>query len=559
MKRCTAVIVFALFFVGSLLAAITPAQISLDSPIYREMDTLYRLTGRPLPSSSRPWNSYEALQLLEAVPAGGRYAELWNAIADRLDHQEIKRVTDTFAWRITPTLNAEVYLHTNPGDFTTYSDWMYSYDERKPMLSLDIAMQYGNTFYFATALEVGVGAYSETLDPTPSTTLKFDKPIGALFDADSVILPPSVYLYREIFNTNIYRSGMNFEADFPRCSQLTVAGPWWEVSLGRGPRKWGHGATGDLIIGSHISNHTSLSASFFSPTAKIQLLYLFFTDFVTQTRNRMFLGHRFEFQPLSWARFTFSENIMVLLSGISPEFFDPTYMYHNVYDPHHANAIAALEAEFVITRGLSFHAQAALDQFQLPSEGGSEANAMAFLANLSYSWQQRRGYWTAQAEFVLIDPAFYRREEVDFLVARGLLKNQISPVVIIDYLGYRWGSDSLVYSANIGYYIPDLLDLTGSVTIHRQGEMTYRHPHDGDDGNNTTHPTGELDGPPPYGNDVTERLIISLAGSWQTPVKGLSLHSQIDWIGRRVYHKDTKSASDYVQDLQITVGVSKSF
>lgn len=558
MKRRAAVIVCILFCMSVPLAAATPAQIPLNCPIYQEMDTLYRLTGRPLPSASRPWNSYEALQLLEAIPADGPYSELWNTIADRLDNDQLKRVSDSYAWRITPTLNAEAYLHTNPTNFKTYSDWMYSYDERKPMLDLDIAMQFGKTFYFATSLEAGVGAYSETFDPENNTTNQ--QPVGALFDANAVTLVDSAYSYREVFNTNIYRSGLNFEADFPRRSQLTVAGPWWEVSLGRGPRKWGHGATGDLIIGSHISNHTSLSASFFNPTAKIQFLYLFFTDFVTKTKNRMFLGHRFEFQPLPWARFTITENIMVLLNDISPELFDPTYMYHNVYDEHFANAIAGVEAEFAIIDGLSFHLQAALDQFQLSSEKGSEANALAFLANLSYSWQQQRGYWTAQAEFVLIDPAFYRRHEVDFLVARDLIKNQRSGVVIIDYLGHRWGSDSLVYSANIGYYIPNLLTLDGSVTIHRQGEMTYRRPHDYEGtGNNKKTPPGSLGGPPPFGDNVTERLIISLSGSWQTPVKGLSLHSQIDWIGRRVYHKSTKSASAYAQDLQFTVGVSKSF
>ncbi len=516
MRRCAAVIVSILFCIHVPLAAVTPAQIPLNSPIYQEMDTLYRLTGRPLPSSSRPWNSYEALQLLKAIDADGPHSELWATIAARLDEPSLNRVSDSYAWRITPTIAAEAYLHTNPSDFKTYSDWLYSYDERRPMLDLDIAMQYGNTFYFATSLEAGVGAYSETLDPENNTTNL--KPIGALFDANAVTLVDSAYSYREVFNANIYRSGLNFEADFPRRSQLTLAGPWWEVSLGRGPRKWGHGATGDLIIGSHISNHTSLSASFFNPTAKIHFLYLFFTDFVTKTKNRMFLGHRFEFQPLPWARFTLSENIMVLLSGISPEFFDPTYVYHNVYDPHYANAIAALEAEFAITDGLSLHLQAALDQFQLPSETGSEANAMAFLANLSYSWQQNRGYWTAQAEFVLIDPAFYRRHEVDFLVARDLIKNQRSKVVIIDYLGHRWGSDSLVYSANIGYSIPNLLTLDGSVTIHRQGEMTYRRPHDYEGtGNNKDTPPGSLSGPPPFGDDVTERLIISLSGSWQTP------------------------------------------
>ncbi len=67
-------------------------------------------------------------------------------------------MSDSFAWRITPTIAAEAYLHTNPSDFKTYSDWMYSYDERRPMIYLGVAMQYGNTFYFATSLEGGGGS-----------------------------------------------------------------------------------------------------------------------------------------------------------------------------------------------------------------------------------------------------------------------------------------------------------------------------------------------------------------------------------------------------------------
>ena len=158
MKRRAAVIVCILFCMSVPLAAATPAQIPLNCPIYQEMDTLYRLTGRPLPSSSRPWNSYEAVQLLEAIPADGPYSELWATIAARLNAPSINRVSDSFAWRITPTLNAETYLHTNPSDFKTYSDWMYSYDERRPMIDLGVAMQYGNTFYFATSLEGGGGS-----------------------------------------------------------------------------------------------------------------------------------------------------------------------------------------------------------------------------------------------------------------------------------------------------------------------------------------------------------------------------------------------------------------
>lgn len=551
MKNRVFASVLALIIICTSAFAATAAQIPLDSPLYQQMDTLYRLTGRPLPSSSRPWNTYEAIALLEAIAKDGPYESLRVSIARQLGADSLHRVDETFGWRITPTISMEGYLHTNPTDFTTYSDWIYSYDQRRPMLDLDIAMQYGSTLYFATSLQAGVGAFSEDLDGPNNP--KFGEPVGALYPKDTIILPTTVHQYRAVISSNLYTSGLNFEADFPRRSQLTVAGPWWAVSLGRGPRLWGHGITGNLIIGDHISNHTSLSASFFNPVSKIQLLYLFFTNSQVSGMNRMFLGHRFEFQPLPWARLSVSENIMVLVDGLSPQFFDPTYIYHGVYDPARANAIAALEMEFAITRGLSLHVQGGLDQFQLPSETASTANAMAWLANLSYSWQHARGYWTAQSEFVMIDPSFYRRQNIDFLVARDLIKNQNHlPAYIIDYLGHRWGSDSVVCTAQIGYFVPDLLELSGAISIHRQGEMVYTKAHDGAD--NSSDPI--VNGPPPSGNTIVDRLILSLAGKWHTPLSGVTVYGQIDWIGRREFDTLIKRANRRDQDLQFILGLS---
>jgi hypothetical protein len=524
----------------------------MDSPIYQEMDTLFRLVGLPLPSASRPWNTNEAVKMLTMIPTDSPYEELRTIIEERLGPDNL--TDQSFSWRFTPTINLEGYLHTNPTDFKTYQDWNRSYDDRKPMVDLDFAFQYGSTVYFSTSAEVAVGAFNRPHDDEGAFETR---PIGALFKPNTVIIPISAYNYQRTMSSNFFQGMKNLEADFPRRSQLTAAGPWWAVTLGRGPRSWGHGQSGNLIIGGHISNHTSLSVSFFNPKAKVELLYLFFSNFEDRAANRMFLGHRFEFQPLKWARFGITENIMILLDGVSPQFFDPTYIYHGVYDPNYANAIAAIEAEFALVNGLSLHLQAALDQFQVATETAQTANAMALLANLTYGWQQKKGYWNTHAEFVLIDPAFYRRQYVDFLVARDLVKHENHlPVMLIDYLGHRWGSDSLVYQIGAEYFIPDLMAAYGSITIHRQGELTYTAYHN-DEGDNSEDPS--INGPPPSGKTVTDRLIISLGGRWDTPVKGLSLYSQVDWIGRRTWTKATRTSSGESGDFQVTVGVSKRF
>lgn len=556
MKVRTCFIALVLISASLLFGSYSPSQIPLDSPIYQEIDLLYRLHGLPLPSASRPWNTNEAVQILNILPEQSPYEELKEQAWQRIQINK----TDGFSSRVTPTIALEAYTHTNSTDFKTFEDWIYSYDEREPLFDLTIALQFSKSFLFETSLQAGVGGYTEKDTETALETYG----IGAILNSGSAKLVSSAYLYRRIFNTNIPNADKALEADFPRRSQLTYAGPWYAISLGRGPVSWGQGSSGNLVIGDHISNHTSLSASFFSQNTKLQLLYLFFPDLsLNNAGNRVFLGHRIEFRPLSWARFSISENIMANADTISPQYLDPTYIYHNIFDADNVNAIASIEADIAPAKGLSIHGQFALDQFQLSSEKAKTANALAYLGGVAYTWNQSTGYWTAQTEFASIDPAFYRRENVDFLVARDLMKHQahLQPM-IIDYLGYSYGSDSQVLQTKLTYFRPNLFSAEGSVTIHRQGELTYTsahyvNPDDAADVSNAKAPN--ISGPSPSGDSVSERLIVGLKGTYYTGWRNLELYAHADWIGRRILNKITNSYNSYASDLQLVFGLKLHF
>ncbi|MDD3059201.1 MAG: hypothetical protein PHO72_12845, partial [Sphaerochaeta sp.] len=350
MKVRTCFIALVLISASLLFGSYSPSQIPLDSPIYQEIDLLYRLHGFPLPSASRPWNTNEAVQILNILPEQSPYEALKEQAWQRIQTNQ----ADGFSSNVTPTIAMEAYTHTNSTDFKTFEDWIYSYDEREPLFDLTIALQFSKSFLFETSLQAGVGGYTEKDTETALETYG----IGAILNSGSAKLVSSAYLYRRIFNTNIPNADKALEADFPRRSQLTYAGPWYAISLGRGPVSWGQGSSGNLVIGDHISNHTSLSASFFSQNTKLQLLYLFFPDLSTPNAgNRVFLGHRIEFRPLSWARFSISENIMANADTMSPQYLDPTYIYHNIYNPDQVNSIASIEADIALARGLSLHGQ----------------------------------------------------------------------------------------------------------------------------------------------------------------------------------------------------------
>jgi len=556
--KCRLAVLMVLVCIGIFpLAAVSPAQIPLSSPIYEEIDLLYQLTGRALPSTSRPWNTYEALAILEVIETDTPYQDLWNTAYKRIGEKLYHQVDETFSYRISPTIALESYVHTNDQDFTSYDDWIYSYDERKPLLDLTLSMQFSTSFLFETSLQAGVGAYIEDVDPEGEIETWG---IGVILDQGDAFLVPDATLYRRTFSSNLPFFGSPMEPDFPRHSQMTYAGPWWAISLGRGAYSWGAGKSGNLVVGDHISNHTGLTASFFNQKFKAQLLYLFFPDVSQSGKSpRIFLAHRFEFNPASWARISISENVMANQNGLSLQYVDPTYIYHNIFDPPQVNSIASIEADITPLPGFSIHGQFALDQFQQSSEGAATANALAFLVSGSYSWDAQKGYFTFGLEAASTDPAMYRREYVDFLVARDLFKQDDSLPVIIDYLGYSWGSDSKVYQARLNYLLPGKVNLEASLTIHRQGELDYLAAHHVAESSSTNDKYPNISGPSPSGDTITERLIIGFGGTYYTDIPNLELFGQVNWIGKREFDRPSGSASGYADDFQVIFGITKRF
>ncbi|MFA6732336.1 MAG: hypothetical protein WCS07_06315 [Sphaerochaeta sp.] len=554
MKRLV-LLVATLLICVSLAAQSSPSSrmIPLSSPLYGQVDTLYRLAGLALPSASRPWSTQEARQILSTITELSEYQDLAKKAWQNIEATELKQISPTFGYLLSTTVNLEGYAHTNPTQFKTPSDWLYSVDERKPLFRFTMEMDFSDRLYFSTSVDIGVSSQRDG-DITDSTTT-----IGA-FKLGNVSLLQTAYRYQKYLLPNIPLSGSdNMLADWPRESQLSLAGDWWSLTTGRGALSWGSGQSGNLVLGSHITNHNHLKASFFAEQAKLEFLYLFLpnptgkTDSSGNEVQRLFLGHRLEAQPASWARIAITENVMYEGSSLILAYLDPTYIYHNLYDSDHLNAIASLEADIAILPSLSLHGQFALDQFQLPNETSTIANALAGLVNLSYSWEQK-GFWTASAEFAATDPTMYRREGIDFLVARGLHNN--GNPVLIDYLGYQYGSDSQVFALSLAYDNLTNLKLLLSTTLHRQGEVTYLTSHSS--GGNTQEP--DIKGPSPSGTQVKETLVISLKGTYTPSWKeNLSFTGQVDWIGKRTYTKATKAGSDHQSDFQLSLGCSLTF
>ncbi len=539
--------------------AYSPKTINIHSSLYEETDLLYRIHGFALPSGARPWSTEEAALILSVIPDGGLTAELKKQALSRLETTLPKQGTNGLSHRFSTTVALEAYTHTNTTDFILPQDWSYNNDRRLSLFDFRMELQWNNTFYFATGVELGPSA-TQRGDVKKPILPDHAEGVGAIIgkaDAQYAYLT-TANLFKKAFNTNLMTFDKDFQDLWPRDSQFTLGGTWWNASLGRGPVSWGGGQSGNLIIGNHIDFHNNLNISLFSEEFKLQFLYLFLPNPLQRAEERVFMGHRLETQPYPWMRLAITENVMFKGESLPLNYIDPTYIYHNLYNHDMLNAIAGMELHLAIHPGLSLHAQFALDQFQFANEGGGEANAMGLLVGMTHSTLLPKGVLSTTVELVGTDPSLYRRDEVDFLVVRGLFSN--GDPLTFDYLGYKWGSDSIVLSAEMVYVIPGDARYALNALIHRQGEVTLFGPHHkNNDGTYSNDKNSNISGPAPSGDSMTDRIIVGMQGSWWLKKVPMRFFCELSWIGKRTYVKSTRTSSEERADFQLVAGMVYSF
>lgn len=531
-------------------ASFSPKSIFLSSPLYDQVDALYRLEGLARPSDARPWSNEEAAQIIRKLPDSIKTRDLKEQTLGLLQETLDSTAGDDFSYHLSTIVALEAYAHTNQDDFVIQEDWVYGGDERKPLLDFRMEAQFGTIFYFGTSIEAGIGIY--TADDTKASIT--NESIGVILPASDPQVDRVTWseLYHRLFSTNALTKDTQFNATWPRTSQITIGTDWWNVSMARGAMRWGNGKSGDLAIGSHITSQNTLRFDFFSNGFKMELLYLFLEDHKDEANQRIFMGRRFEFEPFAWFRATISENVMYRGPSIAVKYLNPTSVYHNYYDSDKLNALASLEVNLAPCKGLSIYGQFALDQYQLSNETDSVANAMGRLIGTEYSWMQGKGIFSTSLEFVLTDPSLYRRDKVNFLLYRGM-KNNGGPYMF-DYLGYQYGSDSQVLRFDLSYLRAGSCKANFNATVLQQGEVGMYYT-DGD----TDTGYANILASTPSGDTITQTLILGLQGTWWPAFSMATLYSQVNWVARRTYTRSTEEISGRESDLQLILGVSFAF
>ncbi|AEV29091.1 hypothetical protein SpiGrapes_1278 [Sphaerochaeta pleomorpha str. Grapes] len=533
-----------------VFASFSPKRISLSSPLYDQVDALYRLEGLARPSDARPWSNEEAAQIIKKLPDSLKTRHFKEKTLSLLEKTLKSTAGDDFSYRISTTVALEAYAHTNMDDFIILEDWIFGGDERKPLLNFRMEAQFGTIFYFGTSIEAGIGLYTRS-DITEDIA---DENIGIILPASTSVIGHVTWseLYHRLFSTNAITADTQFYANWPNNSQITLGSNWWNVSMARGAIRWGNGKSGDLVIGGHINLQNTLRFDFFSNGFKMELLYLFLEDHEDEVNQRIFMGRRFEFEPFTRLRATITENVMYRGPSLEMKYLNPTSIYHNYYNSEKFNSIASLEINFAPCKGFSLYGQFALDQYQMSNETDSVANAMGRLIGAEYSWLSKEGIFSTSMEYVLTDPSLYRRDKINFLLYRGL-KNNGDPYVF-DYLGYQYGSDSQVLRFDLSYLRACTFKTNFTATVLQQGEVGMYYAIGDTD---TTY--ANILSSAPSGDTIRQKLILGLQGTWWPAFAPAALYGQINWIGKRTFTRSTEQISDREKDLQLILGVSFTF
>jgi len=515
------------------------------------MDLLYILQGYSRPSSARPWSVNEASLILSRVKGG---SELYAKIAKMLNRTMRISLADGFQADVSLDLNLEMYVHSNKEEFKTDRDWLYSFEERKPLLKLNFTFLVGDFFYIFTDLQYGRNRFTDQ-DDLVSVGGSSTKVVGSIIDntMDEGKLISSSWTYSQPFLTNILWPTHDLDMQVPKRAVISVGGNQWNFNLSRDRTEWGHGKTGNLIIGGHTDFHEFAKLNVFTNFFKYEWVNLFFETNPSYKESlsadkefRIFMAHRLEFRPHAKVTFTLSENIMYRNDVFSFRYLNPAFIYHNLNSSTMFNAIAHLELDYTPIKGVNVYGQFALDQATAPNEPDSQAPAYGWLAGLEYATGLKRGYLLTSLEFVYNSPAMYRRKDVDFLMFRRYPTNIQGSgghfYSHIDYVGYKWGGDLQALQLEVVYKHLGWGEIGLKLFGLRLGEVDYF------TSNSVVNSVRER---APSGVDVQEKGIISLWGKTESFLKypHLSLQGQLDFIGEL----GTKG------DVQLTLSSSISF
>lgn len=480
------------FSSGNLPFIESGVLIPLESDIYSKLDALFVLSGRGVPSTSRPYTVAEARNELDKIDVLSLSKEkkvLYDELYETLFIEDKDQIALSFS--IAP----ELYGHTN-SSYNREEYWDYGYEERSHLFSVALDNS-THGFYGHLELSMGKGMVSKddvtkslvTLEEWVESQGKTWSGIGTLIDKSegakiNVIGRQSNYTSYLV--TNIPTTS-NSDVNMPRRAYLNYASNFFSLGVYKSPKVWGYNKSGNFIYDSHNDYYNTLTLKTFSKRFNLEYTIMFPEAYRGGTNyyssndgsGRLFASHRLEVNLFDSLNMALSENVMYRYnSNIDLSLLNPATFYHNNVNNKQFNALAHLEVEYSIASGLLIYGQLVIDQGSFPGfeDSTKEDQAMGYSLGLEYDCFIKSGLAKFSIEGIYNNPALYRPTgSSDFIVNYNYINDDKSggyySYPFFTYMGYKYGGDTI--SVNIdANYSKDSYKLYSSFEILFDGEFS---------------------------------------------------------------------------------------
>ena len=545
--------------------------IELESPLYKEMDALYALSSLPSPNTNRPWTESQARLYLNQID----YSSL-DFVGQEIYKDLEKEINSGLRWNFEDefslsggiTFSNEFYFHNN-SDFDTEEEWVRSWNDRKPLIRLWGEASSLSHFYTAADILYRFGrATKEDVYGLCSDIVTTDGYIGSYkVDGDVPYVKSSKY-FSSLFASNFYTDTQNFSFIWPRRAIFSMGGKGWNLSFSRDRMKLGKSHIGSLLVDDHTDYTDSIRTTFSNRYFTYDWILLPLNTLtgnaeITPSESRVYMIHTLDFRILNRVSLKLSENVVWKYSTFDLGVLNPSFFFHNLNNRSLFNALAYIELNVAVCKGLNLYGQYAMDQARAPHEGESQSDSSGFSLGAEYTFTSLEGVFSIYSEYLMTTPLLYRRDKIDFIkVSRYYHQGDqyfdtYGHMPFFEYIGYRYGGDTRTIKTGVTY----LNALWGSAECYIQlmehGEMSKYKSHN-DEGKNDE--DANLRGSTPYGSSVTRAVIISIKGdvdlssllSWP----GIKAYGEADWIVRGNYLKENGKYTDYATDFQVSLGIS---
>ena len=577
MKRILIAIAIALLVSASVFAYSNQQKIySVDSGVYKAMETLYILSGKALPSSSGPWSEMELQKMLAKIDRSSlsdAAQKYYDYVEGMITSEPRRQYADNFAMEFGLDLDLELYFHTNDA-VNLEEDWFHGYTERQKFLSFTFETWPTNRFYGFFSVDMGLGigkAIAEGYNPLYKPGLSINMPI----------VNELLFTKREMFDA--------FNFHFPERAFVSAGGANWSFMAGRDRLSWGSGETGNLMLSDSFPVHTMARFNTFFDVFKYSLvatIYPFSSadgQYDSLDGYKALLVHRIEFN-------LFKDKVGLIINEAcmfwsnpdadtgAQQFFlaqiNPFGFMHNEYVPRNANSLLVFEANYTPFAGINAYGQFAVDEFSGPGEGKWNPPAFGFLAGAKGAFAAGSGIMTASLEFAKTDPYLYIRglhynaTETSGYGFDAIYRSFVNGFAVINdrmFTTYRYGNDVILFDGRIGYELPGKLKVGFEAMFMKHGIMNVNSAWGMYNGNDDPTPvvktpsTFNVFDPADYDyathtvlqeHPVERTTVLSLTAQY-TIAGGLSANLAADYLIVKNRHN---SASD-ANDLQITFGL----